>query len=511
MHRLFRPTVVLVLLTAASPSPAALRYAEATAPSTLNPLLARDMSSLRAAELLYEGLVTPPDAGEVRPLLAESWRVGEDGRTVTFRLRRGVRWHDGTPFTARDVVFTVRAGKDPSNNSPLRSQFDAFRSVEAVDEHTVRFRLARPAANPIFLFDFRILPAHLYPDGRIQPGGASPVGTGPFRFEQWTPSGEVHLRANPSYHRHGQPGIKEIEVTAVPDANIRNELLRYGALDMVPRVRPVDIPLLEQLSGIRLYPYSTLSYAFLAFNFRNPLLRDARVRRAVVHALDRQAMLRAHYGGRGVVVSGPFPPSSWAYNFDVKPWDHDPETAARLLDEAGLRDTDGDGIRERSGKPVRLTLVSLASDEAQRAVVLDIQQQLRTTGLEIDIRFLEPLVWRRSVFQEHDFDMVLAEWTFDHSVNIYSLFHSTEAGPGRNNLGGYANPDVDRLLDESQRTTSSERLRALYAELHRVLHDDLPYVFLWNLQRYAAVSARIRNVRIHPFYLFSYVGTWNEQ
>jgi peptide/nickel transport system substrate-binding protein len=115
------------------------------------------------------------------------------------------------------------------------------------------------------------------------------------------------------------------------------------------------------------------------------------------------------------------------------------------------------------------------------------------------------------VFEDHDFDLVLAEWTFDHSVNIYSLFHSTEAGAGQNNLGGYANPEVDRLLEESRAAPNSEALRAVYGELHRILHRDIPYVFLWSLHRYAAVSSRIENVRLHPFYFFTHVGAWKEK
>ncbi|GAB6061714.1 ABC transporter substrate-binding protein [Deferrisoma palaeochoriense] len=490
---------------------AGMRYAEGTPPSTLNPLMARDMPSVRAAELVYEGLITPPDAGEVKPLLAESWDVSPDGRTVTFRLKRGVRWHDGTPFTARDVVFTVEAGRDPANASPLRPQFAAFEAVEALDDATVRFRLARPSANPILLFDFRILPAHRFSGTALGGGGPDAVGTGPFRFAEWTAAGEIRFVANPEYHRPGQPGIQEVEAAPVPDDNIRNELLRYGAVDLVPTVRPRDIPVLEELSGIRLYPYSTLSYAFVGLNFRNPLLRDLRVRQAMVRGIDRQAMLKAHYGGRGVVISGPFPPASWAYNFDVKPWPHEPDMAAKLLEEAGVVDSDGDGVREKDGQPVRLRLVSLAADEAQKAVVLDLQQQFRRLGIAVEVKFLEPSAWRKAVFQDHAFDLVLAEWTFDHSVNVYSLFHSAEAGPGRNNLGAYANPEVDRLLEQSRRAPNSEALRAVYGELHRVLHDDLPYLFLWSLNRYAAVSTRIEGVRIHPFYFFSYAGGWKER
>lgn len=505
--------LVLVLGLWAAPSRAELRCAEATGPSSLNPLLARDMPSLRAVELIYEGLVTPPEAGEVKPLLAESWQVSPDGRSVTFRLKSGVRWHDGVPFTARDVVFTIRAAQDPRSQTALRSQFQVFSGTEALGDGSVRINFVRRVLNPLLYFDFRILPAHLFPEGYVGADAAhgKVVGTGPYRFREWAPSGEIRLEGNPSYHRPGQPGIRRLEIATVPDDNIRNELLRYGAVDLVPQVRPRDIPALEELSGVRLYPYSTLSYSFIGFNFRTPVLRELPVRKAIALGLDRPEMLKAHFGNRGTVISGPFPPASWAYNFDVSPWAHDPGQAAVLLDGLGAVDRDGDGVRDHRGAPLALRLVSLARNEAQKAVVLDVQQQLKELGILLTIRFLEPLAWKKAVFEDHDFDLVLAEWTFDQSVNIYSLFHSTEAGPGQNNLGGYANPDVDRLLGESRSAASSEVLRAIYGELHRVLHEEVPYVFLWSLNRYAAVSSRIENVRIHPFYFFSHAGTWKER
>jgi peptide/nickel transport system substrate-binding protein len=492
---------------------AELRYAEATSASSLNPFQVRDMPSLRAVELVYEGLVTPPEAGSVKPALARSWAVADDGLAVEFELQRGVTWHDGTPFTAADVAFTVAAGKDPRSVTTLRSQFEVFAGATAESPYRVRIRFARPVLNPLLYFDFKILPAHLFPEGFVGADAdrSKVVGTGPYAFQEWCATGEIRFAANPAYYREGQPGIDRVAATVVPDDNIRNELLRYGAVDLVPQVRPRDIPALEELSGVRLYPYSTLSYSFIGVNFRNPVLRNPLVRRALARGLNRGEMLRAHYGNRGTVISGPFPPSSWAYNYDVKPWEYDATAAAALLAQAGAEDSDGDGVLALDGRPLSFRFVALARDEAQKAVVLDVQQQLKNLGIEVKVRFLEPMAWKKTVFEEHDFDLVLAEWTFDNSVNVFTLFHSTEAGVGMNNLGGYANPAVDRLLEESRAATDSEVLRTVYGELHRQLHGDLPYLFLWSLDRYAAVASRIDRVRLHPFYFFSYVGTWAER
>jgi peptide/nickel transport system substrate-binding protein len=512
MKRIF--FLAMMVVGAALPAAAGLRYAEATAPTSLNPMLVADMPSLRATELMYEGLVTPPIAGEVEPALAESWQVAPDEKSVTFQLRRGVTWHDGKPVTSKDVFFTIMAGKDPRTATALGAQFEAFDKILTPNERTVVVNFKRKVLNPLLYFDFKILPAHRFPEGYVAAESAieSPVGSGPFQFTEWTHAGEIRFARNPSYKRDkGGVSIDEIEVSPVPDDNIRNELLRYGAVDLLPQVRPKDIPALEELTSVRLHPYSTLSYSYIGLNFRNPLIRNKLVRQALVSGLNREDMLKAHYGNRGTIISGPFPPASWAYNFDVKPWAYDARRAAALLDEAGAVDSNKDGVREWEGKPIVLRVVSLAQSEVQKAVVLDLQQQIKNLGLTADVRFMEPMAWKKAVFEDHDFDLVLAEWTFDNSVNIYTLFHSTQTGPNQNNFGGYSNPDVDRLLDESRDAANSEMLRAEYGELHKVLRDDLPYLFLWSLNRYAAISSRIDNVRLHPFYFFSYVAGWKEK
>ncbi len=506
--------LVILMVGTATSGMAGLRYAEATAPTSLNPMLVADMPSLRSTELMYEGLVSPPIAGEVEPALAKSWSISPDESSVTFNLRSDVKWHDGTPFTAQDVIFTIEAGKDPRTATALGAQFEAFELVEAPDDHTVVVNFRRNVLNPLLYFDFKILPAHGFPEGYVAAEAAieSPIGTGPFKYKEWTHAGEIKFTRNANYDRGNTGGIKEVEVSPVPDDNIRNELLRYGAVDLLPQVRPKDIPAFEELTSVRLYPYSTLSYSYLGLNFRdNPLLRMRVFRQALISGIDREEMLKAHYGNRGTIISGPFPPASWAYNFDVKPWPHDRRRAEALLDEAGVSDTDGDGIREFEGSPVSLRIVSLAQSEVQKAVVLDLQQQLKNLGIGADVRFMEPMAWKKAVFEDHDFDMVLAEWTFDNSVNIYTLFHSTQSGPNQNNFGGYANADTDRLLDDSRDAANSEMLRALYGELHKQLHNELPYLFLWSLNRYAAISSRIENVRLHPFYFFSYIADWTEK
>ncbi len=511
MKKIFTLSILAVgLATTAS---AGLRYAEATAPSSLNPMLVSDMPSLRATELLYEGLVTPPVAGEVAPALAESWKVAPDEGSITFKLRPNLKWHDGKPLTSKDVAFTIEAGKNPRTATALAAQFESFDMVRTPDPSTVEIKFKRKVLNPLLYFDFKILPAHLFPEGFISADSAvqNPIGSGPFVFKEWSHSGEIRFERNADYKRGNTGNVKEVEVSPVPDDNIRKELLSYGAVDLLPQVRPKDIPVLEELSSIRLYPYSTLSYSYIGLNFRNPLLRIKGVRQALMAGIDREEMLKAHYGNRGTIISGPFPPASWAYNFDVKPTPNDRRRAAQLLDDAGIKDSEGVNVRNYDGKPVVLKIVSLAQSEVQKAVVLDLQQQLKNLGIKADVRFMEPMAWKKAIFEDHDFDLVLAEWTFDNSVNIYTLFHSTQTGPNQNNFGGYSNPEVDKLLEDSRDAANSEALRSIYGQIHRKLNEDLPYLFLWSLNRYAAISSRIENVRLHPFYFYSYVADWKEK
>jgi peptide/nickel transport system substrate-binding protein len=211
-------------------------------------------------------------------------------------------------------------------------------------------------------------------------------------------------------------------------------------------------------------------------------------------------MLDAFFAGKGRTISGPFPPTSWAYNLDVKPLGYDPARAKALLKAAGLE-----------GKPVSLVFaVPLAGEsEMIKRIVLAFQGYLAAVGVKVDLQFMDWLVWKKKVLEEHDYDVTIASWSFDDASNITSLFHSSSARPWGNNFVLYSNPEVDSLLTEADTTNDFDKRRAIYHKLHSILADEAPYTYLWTLMHHAAHNDRLTGVRVEPFQFFKYVAGWH--
>ena len=494
-----------------------LSYGEYGRPTTLDPITSNDMIALRITELVFNGLVGIDRKQQIVPELAESWDVSPDSLVYTFRLRKGVTWHakageEARPFTADDVVFTYNIMMHPKTVTPLKVRYEFVAEVKKLDSHTVRFTLKRPIMNALPKFTFKIIPefgpsnaAFL---GRNDPFVQHPIGTGPYRYVQTAANGEIVLEANPSYFK-GKPKIGQFVARPFADQNIMNQALLYNNIDMTVLVNPRNVPEIQGDQRLRLQPYNALSYAFFGYNMRNPLLADARVRKALTMAINRGEMLKSFFNGQGTVISGPFAPGSWAYNLDVKPLAYSPAEAQKLLADAGFS-RGSDGVLAKDGKRLALSLkVPIAQEnEAVKRVVLAFKNYTQQVGVQINVEFLEFQAWKDAVFAAHEFDIVFASWVFDDSSDISSLFHSAEIGAWRNNFGAYSNPEVDSLLVESKLTLDHEKRRTIYRKLHAMLAEENPYTFLWTLTNYAAYNGKVRAVEIHPYKFFSYADNW---
>ena len=528
-HKLF-PFLFLALLLITGAFPAisenhrggTLVYGEYGSPIRLVPILANDSISIRLIELIYGSLVYYDPDGNIKGDLAEKWEVSKNMKTVTFYLRKNVRWHplpgekEGMPFTADDVVKTFEIMMNPKTVTSIQSRYSFIDSVEKVNRYEVKFKLKRPILNVLGRFSFKILPAFLLKGYSYLKGDENillykhPIGTGPYMFvSQEGPNSAVVLKAYDNYHL-GRPNIDKIIMRPFADQNIITQTLLYGGIDLEVRVPPRDIAEIQGDMRFELEPYSTLSFSFFGYNLRNPVLAIRNVRLAISYAINRQEMLDSFFEGKGQLISGPFPPGSWAYNLDVKPIPYSPEEANRLLDSAGFTERTKDGIRKRGSYKLEFDMLVPISkeNETTKRVILAFQNYLRAVGIKINIKWLEWKAWTEAVFIKHKFDIIYADWLFDDSFDISSLFHSREIGPGRNNFGAYKNPEVDALLDEAQSTLDIEKRRTIYRRLHKILARDVPYTYLWTLTNYAAYNRRLRHVIIHPTRFFTYIKDW---
>ncbi len=478
-----------------------LRYAEDQAPGIVNPIFSTSMPETRLNELIFEGLYTDNQELMSVPCLAESAEVSEDRTEMLIHLRQDVSWHDGERFTAQDVVFTIEAMKDRNTLSPELGRVSWIKKAEIVDDYTVKLRFDRPEARPEDKLLFKILPAHGF-DGttvkRTDSFRNNPIGTGPYRLVRYNDDNSISMER---WLDHRNPAhLDQITMREVSDKNYQAKLLVYESLESLVRVLPRDLAVLQNNRKVELYPYQTNSWWYLGFNLNEEPYNNIDFRRAIAHLVDVDTLLAPI--GTGDILTGPYVKSSPFYNHDVPEWTHDPDLAAMYLEQAGFT-MEGDQWMD-GDEPLRITITAHQALESSQEVVINLQSQLQSAGIQVDVGFLDEATWKARVWRERDFELILSQWTFDRNEDILDQFHKG----GSRNFTGFSNADVDKLLELARETTDPQEKKTSLREAHRIIHDELPMVFLWTLDSYAALSTRVGSVVIHPFYFFTYVGDW---
>jgi peptide/nickel transport system substrate-binding protein len=473
--------------------------------TSLNPVIATDGQSYIAEWPIFDSLVELDEKLGVKPLLAESWDVSKDGLTYTFKLKKAVKWHDGKPFTARDVAFTFYSVLDPKVTTPHRGYFDALvgfpeltnkdnpkkpeelaqKPIEVVDDHTIRFRLRYPyGAFLAVLVNPRagIVPEHVLrgQDLNTAEFNRKPIGTGPFKFVEWRRGERIVLEANPDYHA-GRPALDRLIYRVIPDAVVLLQELRAGGVDFIERPPLTEVGRLKQTPGFKVITADNTLYTY--FGFRQDLapFDDLNVRRALYHAIDVPAIVREVLQGYGAVATGQFAPSSWAFDPSVKPYPYDPNRAKALFAEAGWK-PGPDGVLMKDGKRLSFSLRHDQADQTVKDTAIIVQEFLKKVGVEARI---EPLDWPTFVKKlfASDFEGIVVGWTNFHDPDpfAYSIWHSSQWKA--RNFAHYKNPRADAALDAARRTGDQGERKKHYAEFSKILMEDAPYVFLYYQQQ----------------------------
>lgn len=478
-----------------------LKVAEDVAPATLHPAYRTSMVETRLNELMFLGLFRDDRQLDPAPALAKTWTVLDEGRALSVELA-DARWHDGEPVIAEDVAFTVEALKDPRARSPERRKVAFIKSVEVLDAQRLVLRFTEPLRDPARRLTFKVLPKHAFAEAKPlavrDPFRLAPVGSGPFAFSRATrDGGGVALR------RIGEAGrgIATLDLRFIEDKARQLQTLQFGGVDAIVRVLPKHRGEILGLGTVDLHPYESLSWWYVGVNHSHRDLARPKVRRALVQALDREALRTTHLGD-GTTISGPFAPQSPFYDQGVTPWAFDLDASRKLMEEAGY--VLKKGIYHRKGKPLRLRMVLSNTLDAYQDVCLDLQSRLRRAGFAVELVWLDPAAYSERVLRKRRFDLTIDSWTFDEASNVYPLFHSKAP----KNYIGYANPDMDALLDRSLALRDPEAFLETYLGVHRLAHDDLPYLFLWSVRSYSAISNELTGIDIHPFRYFTWVEKW---
>ncbi|MBI4227216.1 MAG: peptide-binding protein [Candidatus Omnitrophica bacterium] len=470
-------------------------------PSTLVPIVAADSASHGICSLLFNGLVKYDKTLQLAGDLAERWEALDRGLTLRFHLRRDVRWHDGAPFTADDVRFTYDALINPAVRTPYRGDFERIRALRILDPWTLEITYAEPFAPGLASWTMWIMPRHLLQgqDLHTTPFARQPVGTGPYRFRRWRSAELIELDANPDYFA-GAPAIRGWIERIIPDEattflELQTEGVDLASLTPLQYQRQTNTPFFAAHYQRARYP--SFGYTYLGYNLRHPLFQDPGVRQALNLAIDKREIVQGALLGLGQVATGPFLPDSWAFDPAVAAAPYDPARARALLAEAGWRDTDGDGWLDRDGRPFAFTI--LTNQNLTRELTAQIiQQRLKAIGIRVQVRVVEWSSLLAHFIHPRRFEAILMGWGLSPEPDPYDIWHSSKTKPGEFNFIGYANPVVDRLLEDGRQTFDQTQRAAIYHELQRILYHEQPVCFLYVADALPIIHRRIRNIEVTP-------------
>ncbi len=492
----------------ATAAPAELQtYSEAIVgrPREINPLLSdQNDADEDLVSLVYSGLAQNDASGLPRPALAQSWSISEDGLTYSFALRRDAKWHDGEPFTSRDVSVTVKllqAKEFPAN--PALTDFWRRVTVSTPGDYTVTFTLNEPFAPFLSYTTIGILPAHIvesipaakWPDKSFS---AHPIGTGPFSVKQIDAAdGLVVLEPFAGYYGP-KPKIGRLELRFY--ANDQAALAAYQRGDVlgVSRVSPLNIADAQRLDQLNLYAAPMSGINILYLNLRQPIFQQKEVRQALLLALDRQRIIDRSLDGQGVVANSPLLPSSWAYNRYVKQYAPDVEAAKALLAKAGWTDANNDGVLEKGGQQMQFAIMS-SDDPAQVRVIEEITRQWSAIGVKAIPQVTGFSGLARDFLRPRRFDTIYLEWRDPAAdPDLYPLWHSTRVNDEGQNYAGWQNREADELLEEARRDPDPEHRADLYAHFQDIFADQVPSILI-NYPVYVyAVDSRVQHVQLGP-------------
>jgi len=477
---------------------------------SLDPIQVTDGESLKVTHQIYEGLLDyAPGNTEVVPVLATEWEASADGLEWTFRLRQGVKFHDGTPFNAEAVKINFDRWRDTSDPLHVGGDFPYYgymfggydadsviQDVQVVDEYTVKFVLKQVQAS--FLQDIAMVPFAIASPKALQENAeglnTNPVGTGPFKFVSWTKGDRIVLEANPDYWG-GKPDIDRLIYRSIPDNNARLVALQAGELDVMDGVEPAFLPTIQATGQFDIIERPPMNVGYLAFNTQVAPFDNVLIRRAISHAINKDELNTAFYGGMGIPAVSPLPPSVWGHNPDVPKYEYNPDRAKELLAQAGYG----------PDNPLRTQLWAMPVPRPYmpqpEQIGVAIQNYLREVGIEAEIVTYEWGTYlEKTGMGEHT--MALLGWTGDNGDPdnfLYVLLDKDNAvTPDAGNIAFYVNDQVHDLLIGARTTTDQAERTRLYEQVQALIMEDAPWVPLMHTRVPIAVRKGISGYVPNP-------------
>ncbi|HEV7240217.1 MAG TPA: ABC transporter substrate-binding protein [Thermoanaerobaculia bacterium] len=461
---------------------------------SLNFVLHSTEDERQVLQYLYDPMIDFDANLEPIPGTVAKWEIEDGGKAYVLHIDPRAKFSDGAPVTAADVIFTLEKIID-EQSVQFAAWFDGLdrEQTKAIDEKTARVVFKEPRVTQLIAFNIGVMPKHVYGKGDFQKNKAV-IGNGPYVLERRETGKTISLKRNENYWRD-KPYIDSVLFRVIADDNVAWNALKRGDVH-VARVnndtwaREKDT-VKDRFEFHNIYP---LSFNCAPWNIKDPLFKDASVRRGLAMAFDRQTVIDRLYHGEARALSGPFTPDSWAYNAEVLPVEFNLQGAAALLASAGWKDSDQDGTLDRDGKPFEFTMLVSAGNKPSADQSQIYQDALKSIGVKMEIATLDGAAFFDRILKGN-YQSAMMSWSIDPDPDPYSLFHSSQTPPAGLNIVHYKNAEVDRLLDRGRTTFERTRRTEIYHHLHDIIASDQPYLFMVQVGYKWAVDKRVKNVR----------------
>lgn len=506
-----------------------LRYAVASSPKGLfSPLLSNTTYDNNVNSLIYSPLILLDENNEYKPGLAEKYEFSDDQLTVTFHLRKDVKWHDGEPFTADDVLFTFTSMADPNYTGSRFNEIlkiagaqdyhdgksDSISGIKVIDENTISFTYTEVFAPSLSNFSQRgIIPKHIWSKVNIADwDNASdilnkPIGTGPYKFVEFKPDQYVELERNEDYFG----GAPKIEKFVFKVTNTETELseLAKGDLDVVTltSTKEEDFKMLKD-AGMKIEEKPSANYQFMTMNSNKEFFKDKKVRQAITYAINREGMVKSLIGEHGQVVNAPISLAGWAYpESGLNTYDYNVDKAKELLNEAGW--SENNGALEKDGVKFEVDMLVPTGNKVREQSAPIIQQNLKDVGIIVNISTMDIGSAMAKTHGEGDYDMGLFGFTLEVDPGDADCYWASSIANGSQfNFSNFINTKSDELLDKATKTIDRNERKEIYAEWGKLINEEAPYVFLYSQNDIRAYNPKLEGYNYSAYSVFPGIENW---
>ncbi len=496
--------------------PGEVRIAIQSEPINLNPILASNTTDGMVDALIFDFLVTADPHGNPLPDLAnpvptlENGGISKDGLTITYHLRKNVKWSDGIPFTSKDVKFSWQAVVNPQNNTTSRRGYDLVRSVDTPDPYTVVFHMKQrfaPIVNTLFAESDNpiwVVPAHIlgqYPNINRVPFNNQPIGTGPFKLAEWVKGDHITVVRNDNYFM-GRPKLDKIVIHVIPDENTTINELKTHDIDWMFQASPDTCKETKNLPGVNVFYNDVDGYESVLLNLKHPPLDDPLVRKAIAYAINKKELVDTLTCGTQKIATEDHPDFMWAHNPKVTVYDYDPQKAKQLLQQAGYA-PGPNGMMQKNGHGISLLGVTNTTNVTRRQLSVLVQSQLRSVGIDMAIKNypgaqLFAPAGEGGILQLGRFDLSFSGWYAGVDPDDSSQFICAMMPPGGYNYTRYCKPAMEVAQQDALTHFDRPARQAAYYKIEGLLADDVPQIFFWWVHAAQPINTDLKGFDPNP-------------